>query len=65
MLAGTILIVVMTIELPVQRLGASRVAHRLPLDACRNRQGHGTPPGVAALPQQPLAVSHLEWLRQP
>jgi hypothetical protein len=28
---------------PVQRLGASRVAHRLPLNACRTRHLDGTP----------------------
>ena len=54
MLDGTVLILIMTIELPVQRLGASRIAHRLPLDARRTRQPHGTPTRLAALPRQPL-----------
>jgi hypothetical protein len=62
MLDGTVLILIMTIGLPVQRLGASRIAHRLPLDARRTRQPHGTPTGAA--PRRPVSprVAPDPWL---
>ena len=37
---------VIAVRKPVQRLGASRVAHRLPLNTCRTRHLDGTPTGA-------------------
>jgi hypothetical protein len=66
MLDGTVLILIMTIELPVQRLGASRIAHRLPLDARRTRQPHDTPTGAAPrCPVSPWMVPNRWLARQP
>ena len=52
--------VVIAIRKPVQRLGASRVAHRLPLNTCRTRHLDGTPTGAepssTRCPASPRAV---------
>jgi hypothetical protein len=52
--------VVIAIRKPVQRLGASRVAHRLPLTTCRTRHPYGTPTGAepssTRCPASPHAV---------
>ena len=53
--------VVMAIRKPVQRLGASRVAHRLPLNACRTRHLDGTPTGAG----RAAPSSALRWSRNP
>ena len=48
---------------PVQRLGASRVAHRLPLNACRTRHLDGTPHRF--WPRCPVSPAWHGRLRQP
>jgi hypothetical protein len=60
MLTATVLILVMAIRKLVQRLGASRIAHRLRLNACHTRHSYGTP----TWPRCPtLGGFELWWLR--
>jgi hypothetical protein len=52
---------VMAIRKPVQRLGASRVARRLPGNACRTRHLDGTPTGAGPLrPASPRLVPRTQ-----